>query len=60
LYGSAYWKRLLDFDFMVEQGTISAQDKDWFCYTDSVPDVLDQLFVTPNKETGGSTKSPPA
>jgi uncharacterized protein (TIGR00730 family) len=60
LYGSTYWKRLLDFDFMVEQGTISAQDKNWFCYTDSVPDVINQLFATPSKGTSESTESPPA
>ena len=59
LYGSSYWTRLIDFDFMVEQGTINADDKNWFRYADSVPDILDQLLVNPCTETAGSKKSPP-
>ena len=34
LFGSDYWKRLINFDMLVEEGTISAQDLDLFHYTD--------------------------
>ncbi len=34
LFGSAFWKRLLNFDAPVEQGTVSAQDLKLFHYTD--------------------------
>jgi uncharacterized protein (TIGR00730 family) len=34
LYGSAYWKRLINFDAMVEDGTISAVDLSLFTYAD--------------------------
>ena len=39
LYGSQYWKRLVDFDFMVEQGTISAADLALFEFADSPEDA---------------------
>ena len=34
LFGSDYWKRLINFDMLVEEGTISAQDLDLFHHTD--------------------------
>ena len=34
LFGTAYWKRLVDFDMMVEEGTISKEDLTLFTYTD--------------------------
>ncbi|TSE19831.1 hypothetical protein Talka_01179 [Tepidimonas alkaliphilus] len=35
LYGSAYWKRLINFDLMVEEGVISPEDLDLFRYVDT-------------------------
>jgi predicted Rossmann-fold nucleotide-binding protein len=35
LYGSDYWKRLIDFEWMVESGTISKEDLACFQYVDS-------------------------
>ncbi len=35
LYGTAYWKRLIDFDWMVESGTIAAEDLACFKFVDS-------------------------
>ncbi len=35
LYGSDYWKRLINFDVLVEEGTISAEDLNLFRYADS-------------------------
>ena len=34
LFGVDYWKRLIDFDLLVEEGTISAQDLQLFHFTD--------------------------
>jgi uncharacterized protein (TIGR00730 family) len=34
LFGFDYWKRLINFDVMVEEGTISKEDLDLFTYTD--------------------------
>ncbi|MEW6694242.1 hypothetical protein Tther_00690 [Tepidimonas thermarum] len=35
LYGSAYWKRLIDFDLMVEEGVIAPEDLKLFTYVDT-------------------------
>ena len=35
LYGSAYWKKLINFEWMVESGTISKQDLACFKYVDT-------------------------
>jgi uncharacterized protein (TIGR00730 family) len=34
LFGSDYWKRLINFDFLIEEGVISAADLDLFQYAD--------------------------
>jgi uncharacterized protein (TIGR00730 family) len=34
LFGSDYWKRLIDFDVLIEEGVISPQDLDLFRYAD--------------------------
>lgn len=35
LYGSEFWKRLINFDALVEMGTISPEDLDLFTYADT-------------------------
>ncbi len=35
LYGSSYWKALLNFDFLVEKGAIAAKDLELFQFVDS-------------------------
>lgn len=35
LFGSPFWKRLLDLDFLVEEGTVSPGDLDLFSYADT-------------------------
>ncbi|WP_219209791.1 LOG family protein [Variovorax boronicumulans] len=39
LFGSEYWKRLIDFDFLVDEGVISPQDIDLFRYVDTPEDA---------------------
>jgi len=35
IYGSEYWKRLINFDVMIDAGTIAAADLDLFHMADS-------------------------
>ncbi len=48
LYGSAYWKEILNFDALVRHGTISESDLGLFQYADSPEEALHilQTFLT--------------
>jgi len=39
LFGSDYWKRLINFDMLVEAGAVSPQDLDLFTYVDTPEDA---------------------
>jgi len=41
LFGTSYWKQLINFDAMVEAGTISKEDLDLFHYTDDPQEAWD-------------------
>ncbi|MES2980414.1 MAG: TIGR00730 family Rossman fold protein [Pseudomonadota bacterium] len=41
LFGSNYWKRLLNFDVLIEEGAISPEDLDLFQYVDDPKDAWD-------------------
>jgi uncharacterized protein (TIGR00730 family) len=43
LYGSAYWKEVLNFDALVRHGTISQEDVNLFQYADSPEEALGLL-----------------
>lgn len=43
LVGSAFWKSLIDFDFLVEDGLISPEDLKLFSYAESAEDIVRQL-----------------
>ena len=43
LFGTDYWKRLINFDVLVEEGTISAQDLNLFHYTDEPQEAWDLI-----------------
>ena len=43
LFGTEFWKRLIDFDFLVEQGTISSADLGLFQYTDDPQEAWDRI-----------------
>ncbi len=43
LFGTDFWTRLIDFDFLVEQGTISAEDLRLFHRTDDPQDAWDRI-----------------
>ncbi|MEP6723172.1 MAG: TIGR00730 family Rossman fold protein [Variovorax sp.] len=43
LFGTDYWKKLLDFDFMIEEGVISPGDVKLFEYVDAPADAWDAI-----------------
>lgn len=43
LYGTDYWKRLVNLDVLVEEGMISATSMDLFRYADSPQEALDHI-----------------
>jgi uncharacterized protein (TIGR00730 family) len=43
LYGSDYWKRLIDFEWMVSSGTIAAEDLACFKFVDSPEDAWQEI-----------------
>jgi uncharacterized protein (TIGR00730 family) len=44
LFGSAYWKRLINLDVMVEEGTISTEDLKLFVYVDDPQAAWDHIM----------------
>lgn len=44
LYGSDFWKRLVQFDFLAEAGLISRKDLELFSFVDSVDEALAQIL----------------
>ena len=60
IYGTDFWKRFIDFEFLVEQGTISEEDLDLFHFSDDpdeafefLRDRLTELDLTENNGNGG-------
>ncbi len=43
LYGSDYWKKLINFEWMLESGTISKQDLDCFKFVDSPEEAWQEI-----------------
>jgi uncharacterized protein (TIGR00730 family) len=43
LYGSEYWQRVIDFDALVEEGAIAAEDLDLFQYVDDPQVAWDSI-----------------
>ena len=43
LFGTDYWKRLFNFDVLVEEGAITAEDLNLFRYTDSPQEAWDAV-----------------
>ena len=43
LFGSKFWKEIINWDALSEAGTISASDLDLFCFVDSAEEALDAM-----------------
>ncbi len=44
LFGKEFWQKLINFDFLVEEGVISLEDLDIFCFVDSAEEAADRVF----------------
>ena len=43
IYGTEFWKKLIDFDFLVESGVIDAEDLSLFRFVDDVDTAFELL-----------------
>ncbi len=43
LFGEEYWRRLIDFEYLVNEGTIDPQDVELFVYADKATDAWDYI-----------------
>ncbi|UCG63260.1 MAG: TIGR00730 family Rossman fold protein [Candidatus Zixiibacteriota bacterium] len=43
LFGEKYWRSLIDFDYLVDEGTIDENDLELFVYADSAKDAWDYI-----------------
>lgn len=43
LFGKAFWERVIDFDALVEEGTIAPEDLDLFCYVETATQAWDVI-----------------
>lgn len=43
LVGESYWRRLVDIDFLVDEGVVDAEDRDLFWYADTAQEVWDGI-----------------
>ncbi|MCA8922572.1 MAG: TIGR00730 family Rossman fold protein [Planctomycetes bacterium] len=55
LYGTDYWKRLVDFEALVEHGMISPEDLALFRYADDPQEALELLKQSLSVEVGEAT-----
>ena len=44
LVGREYWRRLIDFDFLVEEGTIDPEDRELFVYKDGAREAWEYII----------------
>jgi uncharacterized protein (TIGR00730 family) len=59
LFGEDYWSRLINFDVLVEEGTIDPEDLDLFAYADTAEDAWRHILefnsgLTPERHPNGT------
>ncbi len=57
LFGEKYWRRLIDFDYLVKEGTIDQEDINLFVYTDKATDAWE--YIKYFYESGGNSREQP-
>ncbi|MCX6835238.1 MAG: LOG family protein [candidate division Zixibacteria bacterium] len=59
LFGERFWKKLIDFDYLVEQGTIAPEDIELFVYADKAADAWNYIkyFYDAADENGPAERS---
>lgn len=45
LVGEPYWRRAVDIDFLVDEGTIDAEDRELFCYAETAPEIWNAILA---------------
>lgn len=58
LVGERYWRRAVDVDFLVDEGTIDPEDKELFCYSETAQEIWDTILGW--HRTNGTPLFPPA
>ncbi len=48
LFGKRFWKQLINFEFLVEEGTISEKDLELFTFVDTAQEAWDTIVNTAN------------
>ena len=43
LFGQAFWERIINFDVLVEEGTISSEDLDLFSYVETAEEAWKKI-----------------
>ena len=57
LVGESYWRRAIDFDFLVDEGVIDAEDRDLFWFAESATEIW-QSIVAWNERNGTPLVTP--
>ena len=52
LFGTRFWNRLIDFELLIEEGTISPKDLELFHRTDDPQEACDALITAGNANGG--------
>jgi uncharacterized protein (TIGR00730 family) len=60
LYGSAFWKEIVNFDALVKYGTISAEDMKLFHFADNPDSAMEILKNTLSDQSSGTEGDVPA
>jgi uncharacterized protein (TIGR00730 family) len=58
LFGASFWNQVIDFDKLVEFGTISPSDLDLFLRTDSVDEAFEYITGQLSETIGGTRAEP--
>ncbi len=43
IYDTEFWRKVIDFDYLVEMGTVSKNDLDFFYFAESTDDAFNYL-----------------
>jgi uncharacterized protein (TIGR00730 family) len=52
LVGKSYWRRIIDFPFMIEEGVIDAEDAELFCFAEDAAGIWNSILAWYGKSAG--------
>ena len=59
LVGADFWRRAVDFDFLVSEGVIDRADRALFSFAETAQGILDSLLSWERVAQAGSTRAVP-